>query len=77
MRMRRIKEVVAESEDEGSRLSVRYENRGEPYREGLTVELHLTSQEGWEPAFASVFLDKHEVKKMRDALDEALKGEHE
>ena len=62
-------EVVAKSEDGGT-LRLQYTNRGEPYREGLEVQIMLQEDE-WTPSTA-IFLDQSELIRFRDALNKLL-----
>jgi len=47
----------------GDSLTVQYDNRGEPYREGIDMELQMQGDK-----FTNVFLDTCEVAKLRDVL---------
>lgn len=67
MRVDRHKLRVEFQGEEGSRLVVQYDNRGEPYREGIVLQL---DQEGELSPY--VFLETSEVKKLRDMLNELL-----
>lgn len=49
--------------EDGDKLVARYDNRGEPYREGVT--LAFTPSDGYGPA---VFLNDHEARRLRDML---------
>lgn len=49
--------------EDGDKLVVRYDNRGEPYREGVT--LTFAPSDGYGPA---VFLDDYEARRLRDML---------
>lgn len=63
--MKRTYEIHLEIRGEdGDRLVVRYDNRGEPYRKGVSVTL----MEGMFSAAASVFLEDREAIELRDAL---------
>lgn len=48
--------------EESERLMVSYDNRGEPYREGVIFDLDAGEK------CMSVFLDDNEAKKVRDLL---------
>lgn len=51
--------------EEGDQLVVSYDNRGEPYREGISVAVHEPDK----PWRSCVFLDKHEAGQLRDLID--------
>lgn len=51
--------------EEGDQLVVSYDNRGEPYREGISISLHEPDK----PWRSSVFLDKQEAGQLRDLID--------
>jgi hypothetical protein len=61
---RNAKGEVFNGED-GATLTVRYANRGEPYREGVDLDLELSDSDLIGPR---VFLDAHEGVDLRDAL---------
>ena len=51
--------------DGGDTLTVHYDNRGEPYREGITLDLHNEMlQQGM-----GVFLTNQEARELRDHLN--------
>lgn len=51
--------------DDGDTLTVHYDNRGEPYREGITLDLHNEMlQKG-----IGVFLTNREALELRDHLN--------
>ncbi|WP_062120314.1 hypothetical protein [Aureimonas sp. AU40] len=52
--------------EDGEELTVRYDNRGDPYREGTTISLDLP--ERWEN-ISSVFLETREAIELRDLLN--------
>lgn len=54
--------AVFEAEDGGS-LRVGYDNRGEPYREGICLVLEHDSD------WIHLFLEEEEVKSLRDLLN--------
>ena len=49
--------IVFDGED-GEQLVISYDNRGEPYRQGVTLALHEPDK----PWRSCVFLEKHEVQ---------------
>lgn len=49
--------------EDGATLDVCYDNRGDPYRAGATLSVRD------EAGFVSVFLESHEVKQLRDLLN--------
>lgn len=57
---------VAFKGENGEHLSVSYDNRGEPYREGITLQLNEDMDRF---RYASVFLEEREVKELRDLLN--------
>jgi hypothetical protein len=59
-----------ESED-GERLTVRYSNRGEPYRQGVSLTFW---EAGYGPSIEVFLYERHEVERLRDALTEFLNG---
>lgn len=66
MKVRDRNEVhVTFSAEEGDQLVVSYDNRGEPYREGISVALHEPDK----PWRSCVFLDKREAGELRDLID--------
>jgi hypothetical protein len=68
MYIKRINRVTLTGTDEGTSLSIMNDNRGEPYREGLSFE--LSDNYGT----VSVLLDKYELLKFRDAINNALES---
>lgn len=52
--------------EEGDQLVVSYDNRGEPYRQGISVALHEPDK----PWRSYVFLEKAEAEKLRDMIDQ-------
>lgn len=58
------KHVTFNAED-GEQLVVSYDNRGEPYRRGISLSLHEPDQQ-WK---AHVFLEEFEAKQLRDLID--------
>lgn len=54
------------SSEDGDRLEVRYDNRGEPYREGIKLAFRPVEDEWGGP---TVFLEKDEARRLRDLID--------
>ena len=52
--------------EDGGHLCVSYDIRGEPYREGITLQLNEDMDRF---RYASVFLDEREVEELRDLLN--------
>ena len=48
--------------EEGETLRVHYDNRGEPYQEGVTLDFEDDDK------FIGVFLETREAKELRDVL---------
>lgn len=65
---RNVKPLVFKGEGE-DHLTIRYSNRGEPYREGVEVEWILGNDWG---SNVSVFLETEEMKRLRDTLNKML-----
>lgn len=63
MRVNRDTATITFHGEDDQHLRIGYDNRGEPYREGFSVDL----MEGYESK-ASVFLEAHEGRKLRDFL---------
>lgn len=70
MKMREISETVARSED-GGEFRLVWTNQGEPYREGCNAEVVLATDSGYSPS-VSLFLEEHDLVRLRDALDNLL-----
>lgn len=51
--------------EEGDQLVVSYDNRGEPYREGISLALHEPDK----PWRSCVFLSKHEAQGLATMID--------
>lgn len=66
MKINRLRKVKIAGVDEKTALTLQYDNRGEPYREGLTLEL----EEGLK--FTSVMLDGREAYKLYTELGKFL-----
>lgn len=56
--------VTFDGED-GAELLVSYDNRGEPYREGISLTLNETNK----PHRSYVFLEGYEARQLRDLID--------
>lgn len=52
--------------EDGEILRVHYDNRGEPYRQG--VSLIFEERQDGSGAFTGVFLEGYEAKRLRDVL---------
>lgn len=50
--------------EDGSSLEIGYDNRGEPYRDGLTLYLNTTAA-----GCRHVFIERDEVKKLKDLIE--------
>lgn len=57
--------LTLQSTGDDGRLEVRYDNRGEPYREGISFSLERPTYD----QSASVFIDGWEVRSLRDLLN--------
>jgi|GEM_PF-2787437 len=51
--------------EDGDSLTIRYDNRGEPFREGVNIELQDDDYNG-----VSIFLDERELKELKDFLND-------
>jgi hypothetical protein len=70
MKIQRVKLLTLPGIDQDSSLSVYYDNRGEPFREGLTIQ--MMDSEG----VVYTMLGRYELEQLRSVIDEALsKGE--
>lgn len=56
--------------EEGDQLVVSYDNRGDPFREGIAIVLH----EPGKPWRASVFLDRREALELRNLINNLFSG---
>lgn len=56
---------VFDDERGGDKLTVRYDNRGEPYQQGISLELQC----GMSNDSVSVFLDSSEAKRLKRFID--------
>ena len=69
--MKRIKKFKKEFEgDEGS-LIIIHNNRGEPFREGYEIQI-CEKREWGDESIEACFLQKRELKELRDYLNEVL-----
>lgn len=59
-----LQKFVKFTGEDGEELSVSHDNRGEPFREGVSLEL----RQGYDSR-ASVFLEDYEARKLRDLLN--------
>ncbi len=59
-------QVLVLKGEETETLRIRYDNRGEPYREGISLEFR--EAEDWQAKSISVFLERYEVRQLRDLL---------
>ncbi len=57
-------------EDTEDTLMVRYNNWGDPYREGIVVELEFNSDDGRGRHSKSVALEEREALRLRDVIDD-------
>ena len=53
------------TDDEDNSLSVRYSNRGEPYRSGI----EFCIDQGWDKTSVEVFIEEREARALRDLLN--------
>jgi hypothetical protein len=60
--LRYERSVTFDGED-GEKLRVSYDNRGDPYRQGVALWLESGS------ALQGVFIDEREVRQLQDMLD--------
>jgi hypothetical protein len=65
MRRERIDQLVFSGED-GGQLIISYDNRGDPFREGVSFDLDDDGKH------SRVFLENHEAIQLRDALNKAF-----
>lgn len=64
-RFDRYDAVVKFRGEDGSSMTARYDNRGEPFRQGVTLSL----DEADDRYVASVFIEDREAKELRDLLN--------
>jgi len=64
MKVDKYKTRLRLKSEEGDSLTVQYDNRGDPYTEGVVLEVH-TAYNGKD---TSVYLEGSEVKELRDLL---------
>lgn len=63
MKIDKYKERVDFCGEDGDRLSVMYSNRGDPYSEGVDIEVECYEKHTF------VYLEGSEAKKLRDLLN--------
>ncbi len=63
MKIDKHREKVIFRAEEGEELEISYDNRGEPFREGLSISL-----DGNE-SHVSLFIEKREARLLRDLLN--------
>jgi hypothetical protein len=63
------KDVLELTSPDGDRLVVSYDNRGEPFREGITLEFGAPH---WAGHRTIVFLDNREVRMLHTTLGSIL-----
>ncbi len=64
MRVDKFSKNVEFRGEDGESLRVTYDNRGEPYREGITLHLEAGSK------YQSVFLEAREARELRVLLNQ-------
>lgn len=64
MKVDRYSQRVTFHGEDSEELEVHYDNRGEPYRQGISLD--LTTDGRWR---ASVFLENREAVELRDLLN--------
>lgn len=62
--MKKLPETHVKFDGEECSLSVRFSNRGEPYRDGIELELEEESR-----LVACLFIESREAKQLRDLLN--------
>lgn len=62
---RNVRALILDGEDD-DQLVVRWDNRGEPYREGLTLEVNSSDYQ----TLTSIFISQREALALRDKLNE-------
>jgi len=68
MRISRPKRIRLDGVDANTSLTIEYDNRGEPYREGLSFEIEDNGE------WVRVMLERYELGKLKAAIDAALEG---
>ena len=67
----KAKPLVLKGED-GCQLSVGYDNRGEPFREGVRLAVEILIDNEYAETRMQVMLEVDEVRQLRDKLSEYL-----
>lgn len=67
MKFLSIKRLELVGED-GSKLTLGYSNQGDPYRQGISVELYTGEFYGDTDVHSTVFVEDYEAVKLRDKL---------
>jgi hypothetical protein len=67
-RISNIKKIRLDGEDTNTSFTIEYDNRGEPYREGLSFEIEDNGE------WVRVMLERYELGKLKAAIDAALEG---
>ena len=62
MKIDKYKKKVSFQAEDGEFLDVEYDNRGEPYREGISMSFNGCD------LFVSLFIEGREAKELRDLL---------
>lgn len=63
MKINKYKVVEKFNGEDGESLEVRYDNRGDPYSQGISIDLN-----GWS-YFVSVYLEKREAIRLADLIN--------
>jgi hypothetical protein len=70
MRIQRVKKLtISDKFGSNSRLCVYYDNMGEPFREGLRIELEELEDSG---VSVGAVLSREDLEQLRDTIDAAL-----
>ena len=65
MKVQKYEQRVVLTGEEGDELEIYYDNRGEPYREGITLNLRVPRSSD----FTHLFIRKDEALELRDLID--------
>lgn len=69
----KVPPLILQGADEGTRLEVGYDNRGEPYRDGVSFEVEIGIKDDYtRDAYCRVMLERDEVVQLRDKLNQFL-----